>query len=95
MLEEAAGPGRRFRTAALDYPYGRGINLQIEVTDVDSLFASVQRAKLSVVIPLEERWYRQELTEVGNKQFVMADPDGCLLRFFRDLGRRRTRYAPI
>ena len=29
MLEEAAGPGRRFRTAPLEYPYGRGINFQI------------------------------------------------------------------
>jgi hypothetical protein len=26
MLEEAAGPGRRFRTAPLEYPYGRGVN---------------------------------------------------------------------
>ena len=88
MLEEAAGPGRRFRTAPLEYPFGRGMNLQIEVADVDALYASVQQAGLSVVIPLEERWYRQDQTEAGNRQFVMADPDGYLLRFFHDLGRR-------
>ena len=29
MLEEAAGPGRRFRTAPLERPYGRGVNFQI------------------------------------------------------------------
>lgn len=88
MLEEAAGPGRRFHTAPLEYPFGRGMNLQIEVADVDALYASVQQAGLSIVILLEERWYRQDQTEAGNRQFVMADPDGYLLRFFRDLGRR-------
>jgi hypothetical protein len=88
MLEEASGPGRRFRTAPLEYPFGRGINLQIEVADVDALYASVQRASLSAVIPLEERWYRQDQTEAGNRQFVMDNPDGYLLRFFSDLGRR-------
>ena len=35
MLEEAAGPGRRFRTAPLEYPYGRGANFQIEVRRCD------------------------------------------------------------
>ena len=89
MLEEAAGPGRRFRTAPLEHPFGRGINLQIEVVDVDALYTCVQRAGLCVVIPLEERWYRQDRTEAGHRQFVVADPDGYLLRFFSDLGRRR------
>ena len=95
MLEEAAGPGRRFHTAPLEHPFGRGMNLQIEVSDVDTLYASVQQAGLSVVIPLEERWYRQDQTESGNRQFVVADPDGYLLRFFRDLGRRAAEGAAV
>ena len=33
MLQEAEGPGRRFRTAPLQHPYGRGMNMQIEVDD--------------------------------------------------------------
>ncbi len=88
MLEEAAGPGRRFVTAPLQYPFGRGVNLQIRVTDVDTLYATVRRAGLLLILPLEERWYRQDQTETGNRQFVVADPDGYLLRFFTDLGRR-------
>jgi hypothetical protein len=40
------------------------------------------------VIPIEERWYRRDQMETGNRQFVVADPDGYLLRFFSDLGRR-------
>jgi predicted DNA-binding ribbon-helix-helix protein len=88
MLEEAAGPGRRFNTAPLEPPFGRGMNLQIEVSDVDALHADVRRAALPLRIPLEERWYRQGEVERGNRQFVVADPDGYLLRFFSDLGER-------
>jgi catechol 2,3-dioxygenase-like lactoylglutathione lyase family enzyme len=88
MLEEAVGPGRRFRTAPLEYPYGRGVNFQIEVADVDALYARVIAAASALVIPLEERWYRQGQTERGNRQFVVADPDGYLLRFVASLGRR-------
>ena len=93
MLEEAAGPGRRFHTAPLEHPFGRGINLQIKVADVDALYADVQRSSLGVVIPLEERWYRQNRTEAGHRQFVVADPDGYLLRFFSFLGRRPIRRS--
>ena len=88
MLEEAAGPGRRFRTASLEKPFGRGINLQIGVSDIDALYRAVQNAELSIIVALEERWYRQNAVEYGNRQFVAADPDGYLLRFAQDLGER-------
>jgi catechol 2,3-dioxygenase-like lactoylglutathione lyase family enzyme len=88
MLEEAEGPGRRFRTAPLEHPYGRGINLQIEVADVDALAERALAAGCLIVIPLEERWYRLDGREGGNRQFVVADPDGYLLRFFTNLGER-------
>ncbi|HEY1783772.1 MAG TPA: VOC family protein [Roseiarcus sp.] len=90
MLEQAEGPGRRFRTAPLEYPFGRGINLQIEVPDVDHLHTETLRAGAAIHIPLEERWYRRGDEEVGNRQFVVIDPDGYLLRFFTSLGRRQS-----
>jgi catechol 2,3-dioxygenase-like lactoylglutathione lyase family enzyme len=88
MLEEAAGPGRRFRSAPLERPYGRGVNFQIEVANVDALRERVRKAGFDPIIPIEERWYRRGEIELGNRQFVVADPDGYLLRFFSDLGRR-------
>jgi catechol 2,3-dioxygenase-like lactoylglutathione lyase family enzyme len=88
MLEEAAGPGRRFRIAPLEKPYGRGVNLQIRVSDVAALYQRALSAGLSPLIALEERWYRQDGVERGNRQFVVADPDGYLLRFVSDLGAR-------
>lgn len=88
MLEEEAGPGRRFRTAPLEPPYGRGMNLQISVADIDGMYARLTAAGAVIVLPMEETWYRRETEELGNRQFVVADPDGYLLRFFRDLGSR-------
>ena len=55
MLQEAAGPGRRFRTAPLQPPLGRGINLQIEVDeDVARLEQRAVAAGHTVVLELEE-----------------------------------------
>ncbi|TDT96891.1 catechol 2,3-dioxygenase-like lactoylglutathione lyase family enzyme [Azorhizobium sp. AG788] len=88
MLEEAAGPGRRFTTARLERPFGRGVNFQIEVENARGLYARVVKSESPVLIPLETRWYRVGLSEQGNEQFVVGDPDGYLLRFFTDLGSR-------
>jgi catechol 2,3-dioxygenase-like lactoylglutathione lyase family enzyme len=101
MVQEAAGPGRRFRTAPLEAPYGRGVNFQLRVTEVDALLARAIEACAEIVVPMEERWYRVDVArpggrwrsagpiEVGNRQFVLADPDGYLWRPFEDLGERR------
>ena len=96
MLQHAEGPGRRFRTAPLAHPFGRGINLQIAVSDVDHVHHAVVDAGLRPVLALEERWYDVEVVtpagvgpmETGNRQFVVEDPDGYLLRLFTSLGTR-------
>ena len=44
MLEEAEGPGRRFRLAPLERPYGRGVNFQITVADAAALHERVLAA---------------------------------------------------
>jgi catechol 2,3-dioxygenase-like lactoylglutathione lyase family enzyme len=92
MLQEPVG--RSFVAGALEHPYGRGMNLQIEVSDVASLLARVQRTNAPLFLELEERWYRKNDTEVGNRQFVVADPDGYLLRFFQDLGTHPAGLSP-
>jgi catechol 2,3-dioxygenase-like lactoylglutathione lyase family enzyme len=88
MLEEAAGPGRRFRTAPLEHPYGRGVNFQITVADAAALHKRVLAAGLIPQLSIEERWYRLDPAEIGLRQFALLDPDGYLLRFVTELGRR-------
>jgi catechol 2,3-dioxygenase-like lactoylglutathione lyase family enzyme len=81
MIEEAAGPGRRITTTPLERPFGRGINLQIMAADADALAAAVQSAGYPLFIALEQRSYRAGDREIVQRQFVVADPDGYLLRF--------------
>lgn len=89
MLEKATGAGRRFHNADLEYPFGRGINFQIEVDNVDEIYKRAQNCTdLKIHIPIEERWYRMNDIELGNRQFVVLDPDGYMLRFFTDIGER-------
>jgi len=89
MLQAAEGDGRRFRTAPLERPYGRGVNLQINASDAATVFLAARMYDpSSIVLDLEVKWYRTDEGEVGNRQFVVADPDGYLLRFFEDLGPR-------
>jgi catechol 2,3-dioxygenase-like lactoylglutathione lyase family enzyme len=86
MLQAAEGPGRRFRTAPLEPPFGRGVNLQIEVPEIEPLLAQILRVGAEIVLSVEERWYPTSEGVRGNRQLVVADPDGYLLRFFEDLG---------
>jgi catechol 2,3-dioxygenase-like lactoylglutathione lyase family enzyme len=88
MLQEADGPGRRFRRGALERPFGRGVNLQIEVEDVSALYERCETQGCEIVLPIEERWYVTDQGEEGSRQFVVADPDGYLLRFATSLGIR-------
>jgi len=88
MLEQPADPGRTWLAGPLEQPYGRGITLQIEVGNLGPLHAAVLAAEAPPLLPLEERWYRRGDGLVGQRQFVVQDPDGYLLRFCQDLGSR-------
>lgn len=90
MIQAAEGPGRRFRTAELDRPYGRGINFQLKVEGVEKVHQAVISGGHEPLIALEERWYSVDDHEAGNLQFLVADPDGYLWRPFQDLGDRPT-----
>lgn len=91
LMIDQIGLGRTFDAdhAPDAYPFGRGMNLQMTVPDVAPLLAALAGAEWPLFLPLEDRWYRRDATEVGNRQFVVADPDGYLLRFAQDLGERQ------
>jgi catechol 2,3-dioxygenase-like lactoylglutathione lyase family enzyme len=89
MLEQPTA--RRFVAGDLETPYGRGLNLQIEVSDVEALYQTVRAKGVRLFLELEDRWYRRDGELRGSRQFVVQDPDGYLLRFFQDIG---TRPAP-
>jgi catechol 2,3-dioxygenase-like lactoylglutathione lyase family enzyme len=93
MIEQTTDPSRTFVPGELHFPFGRGMNLQIEVMDADFLYERVLCAGIPLFLPIEDRWYRRDNEEDGNRQFVVMDPDGYLLRFWHNLGTRRILYS--
>lgn len=88
MLEQQ-GLGRNWITASLDRPLGRGINLQITVPDLEPILASLSAAGHALFMAPETKWYVVgHGEEAGVRQFLVADPDGYLIRFQTALGRR-------
>lgn len=92
MLEQRdSGPAERlgiWDTGPLQKPFGRGINFEITVADLDVLLAALEGADYPLFFGPEERWYRAGETDIGVRQFLVTDPDGYLLRFSQSLGTR-------
>lgn len=85
------GPGERvgiWETGARERPFGRGINFEITVDDVEALFSSACAANWPIFFGPEERWYGVGEEEAGVRQFLIQDPDGYLLRFSQAIGQR-------
>ena len=76
-------------TGELEHPFGRGINFQIEVSDVSVLVERLEESDVALFRPLKESWYRGEDTEFGQIEFLVQDPDGYLLRFAQCIGERK------
>ena len=70
----------------LEYPYGRGINLQIKTTSIIDLYESVKKANARIYLPLKEEWYQATEVMLGCLQFIVLDIDGYMLRFSQDIG---------
>jgi lactoylglutathione lyase len=89
MLEEdRARPGSDsvWIVEPLDYPRGRGLNISIACEDATTLAARITEAGFALRKPLEEHWYRDNKILHGERNFLVQDPDGFLLRFAQSLG---------
>jgi lactoylglutathione lyase len=89
MLEQPLAHDRLWPKAELARPFGRGVNFEIKVSDVDELHSAVIAAGNECFLPLEERWYRRDDLEIGVRQFAVQDPDGYLIRLSQSIGNRR------
>jgi catechol 2,3-dioxygenase-like lactoylglutathione lyase family enzyme len=95
LMIDQIGAGRTFEheSAPISFPFGRGINLQLAVPSIAPILRRLERAGIDLYLPVEERWYRRGELETGNRQFIVADPDGYLIRPFEGLGERAVRDA--
>ena len=85
MIEEING---NWETGDLVYPFGRGINFQIAVDNIDELYERIKIHDYPIKIEVQENWYRANNKLIGQKEFLIIDPDGYLLRFAQSLGER-------
>ena len=88
MLDQHSAEGRHWLTRPFETPLGNGINLQITVEDVAPILDRLAAARWPLFMRVEEKWYRAGDLELGQRQFVVADPDGYLLRLTQELGSR-------
>ena len=87
MLQEISKDDK-WDVGVLSYPFGNGINFQLEVENVDNIYKNLKDNNYKITFEMEENWYRQNSKLLGNKEFLVQDPDGYLLRFSEDLGEK-------
>lgn len=92
MIEQIDGA---WNTGKLERPFGRGVNFQMEVSNISIILESLKRNNYPVFVEPQENWYRQNNVLVGNKEFLVKDPDGYLLRFFNDLGNKEIKINKL
>ena len=78
----------KWNISPLSYPFGNGINFQLEVDNLDEIYNNFKNANYKITFDIEENWYRQDNKLLGNKEFLIQDPHGYLLRFSKDLGEK-------
>lgn len=86
MLEAWQEDG--WNVGVLARPYGRGINMQIECADAQGLRDRLVAQGYSLYRDLQDSWYAIAGGLAGQRQFLIQDPDGYLLRFAEPLGER-------
>ena len=87
MLQEMSD-NAKWDLSPLTYPFGNGVNFQLEVDSIDSIYTNLKEHHYPIAFDIEENWYRQDNKLLGNKEFLVQDPDGYLLRFSEDLGEK-------
>ena len=87
MLEER-GRNRNWITAPLGAPFGRGINFQVAVRNIDPVLTTLAAANWPLFMEPEEKWYQTGDVETCVRQFLVKDPDGYLVRFAQSRGTR-------
>ena len=78
MIEEI---NDNWNTGKLEYPYGRGMHISIEVKDIDSIYYNVKEKAYPIFQGMHVDKYEVDDKVYFDKQFLIQDVDGYLLRF--------------
>jgi catechol 2,3-dioxygenase-like lactoylglutathione lyase family enzyme len=87
MLEQL---NTNWKAGKVEYPFGRGINFQLLVDDIEVIISSLREHGYPLMVEPEKHWYRKDDLLVGQNEFLVMDPDGYVLRFAQQLGTRQS-----
>lgn len=79
MIEEN---NDNWNTGKLEHPYGRGINLSMTVSNIEKMYEILKEKNIKFFLDLEIHEYRIDDKISYDKEFLIQDPDGYLLRFY-------------
>ena len=65
----------------MEYPFGRGINISMSINDVEKLYKELKNKNIKMFLDLEIHEYKVNDKIYKDKEFLIQDPDGYLLRF--------------
>lgn len=78
MIQEL---NNNWNTGAIEYPYGRGINISMTIKNVEKMYKKLKEDNIKFFLDLEVHEYRVNDEISYDKEFLIQDPDGYLLRF--------------
>ena len=78
MIEEC---NNNWGTGKMEYPFGRGINISMSIKNIEEMYYSLKEKGVKMFLDLEVHEYRVDDTIFKDKEFLIQDPDGYLLRF--------------
>ena len=78
MIEEI---NNNWNVSEMKYPFGNGINISMTVSDIDSFYESIISKKIVLFRKIKTSKYRVDDIIYEDKEFLLQDPDGYLLRF--------------
>jgi len=78
MIEEI---NENWNTGKLEYPFGRGINISMEITNVEEMKENAIKHHYPLFMDIKESKYRVDNKLYVDKELLIQDPDGYLLRF--------------
>lgn len=90
MLAQIDESDTSWHTGKLERPLGRGVNFQIEVDSLEPAVGRLIAAGWPLFQAVEEKWYEAGDLERGQRQFLVQDPDGYLVRLIEQIGLRST-----
>ena len=85
MIQQAT---ENWKTGDLEYPFGRGVNFQNEVDKLAPIFDNIRKNNYHVFVEPADSLRKVKSQFVGDREFLVKDPDGYLIRFSENIGTR-------